>query len=58
MTDQIESYAEFQMELSALLRRARENGLNNAMLASILLDYRDHIKTSGDIPEIPAGFKR
>jgi hypothetical protein len=58
MTDQIESYAEFQMELSGLLQRAQDSGLDNALLAGILLDYRDHIKMSGNAPEIPAGFKR
>jgi hypothetical protein len=58
MTNQIESYAEFQMELSNLLQRAKETGLDDALLAGILLDYRDHIKMSGSASEVPADFKQ
>ncbi|WP_161618825.1 hypothetical protein [Haloferax sulfurifontis] len=58
MTDEIESYGAFQSELSELLQRAEKSGLDNAMLAGILLDYRDHLKMTGDTPEVPAGIKR
>jgi hypothetical protein len=58
MSDKIDSYGEFQTELSELLQRSQETGLNNALLAGILLDYRDHIKMKGDAPEVPAGIKR
>ncbi|MFC7130959.1 hypothetical protein [Haloferax chudinovii] len=58
MTDEIESYGEFQIELSELLQRAKKTGLDNAMLAGILLDYRDYLKMKGNTPEVPAGIKR
>jgi hypothetical protein len=58
MTDEIESYGEFQTELSKLLQRAQKTGLDDALLAGILLDYRDHLKMKGDAPEVPAGIKR
>lgn len=58
MGDEIESYGEFQTELSELLQRAQETGLDNALLAGILLDYRDHIKMTADAPEVPGGIKR
>jgi hypothetical protein len=58
MEDEIESYGEFQTELSELLQRAQESDLNNALLAGILLDYRDHIKMNRDAPEVPTGIRR
>lgn len=58
MGDEIESYGEFQTELSDLLQRAQENGLDNALLAGILLDYRDHIKMKKDTPDVPTGINR
>ncbi|WP_424007131.1 hypothetical protein [Haloferax denitrificans] len=58
MTDEIESYGAFQLALSELLQRAEKDGLDKAMLAGILLDYRDHLKMKGDTPEVPAGIKR
>jgi len=45
------------MELSGLLQRAEDSGLDNALLTGILLDYRDQLKMSGNAPEIPAVFK-
>jgi hypothetical protein len=57
MTNEIESYGEFQTELSELLQSAQQNGLNKALLAGILLDYRDHLKMKGNAPEVPASIK-
>lgn len=54
MTENVETYAEFQMELCDLVDKAQENGLNNTLLAGILLDYRDHLKMNQCDPEVPA----
>ena len=50
MTDEIESYGEFESRLTELLQQARRGGLDSAMLAGVLLDYRDHIKMKGEVP--------
>jgi hypothetical protein len=50
MTDEIESYGEFESQLTELLQQARQGGLEPPVLAGVLLDYRDHIKMEGDVP--------
>ena len=50
MTEEIESYGEFEARLTELLQQARQGGLDAAMLAGVLLDYRDHIKMKGEAP--------
>jgi len=57
MTEEIESYGELEVEISTLLQRAKRGGLDTALVAGILLDYRDHVKMKKEIPELPAGIK-
>lgn len=51
MTDKIESYGEFESQLTELLQHARQGGLEPPILAGVLSDYRDHIKMEGDVPD-------
>lgn len=58
MTDSIESYVDFQLELAELIERAEESDLDQALIAGILLDYRDHIKMKEGTPEVSAGLNK
>ena len=51
MTDKIDSYGEFEARLTELLQQAHEGELDPAMIAGVLLDYRDQTKIKGELPE-------
>jgi hypothetical protein len=44
MSDEIDSYAEFEQELLELVKSGSEGNLDRVLMAGVLLDYRDRLK--------------
>lgn len=48
--DPIESFAELEYELEQVLARGVKGGLSPLLIARVLLDHRDEIKRTGEVP--------